>query len=152
MMFLKRKIIIALDKYEDEPTSMFGCDATGFIMHCAMDKDMGLTEPEIRKCVRDCIKDKYIDEETFVYPKATFDIFKTDPTEEYTHGELTLRMVDDDPATVTVKRICVSSTGRDLKKPLYFFFASIKRMGANRLIIEGVLILLAATIGYWIGN
>ncbi len=145
-MLLKRKIIIALDKYEDEPTEMLAfADEDGKIptnRDTGIPKDnfinwflkqetgRGHAQQQIKKCIADCDEDGYL--------------------------HITSRVIDKNlggalmPEQYHIRfdEIVVSSQGRDLKKNTHFFFACLNKMGAERLVVESFLILLGAWAGY----
>jgi hypothetical protein len=127
-MKLKRRIIIALDAYEDLPsTSMFHIGGTK--------RHEGITQGSFIKWFREQRgNDKYDYE--------TLDKAINDSAEDH--------YINKKIAWGEVENILVSSTGRDLKKWTYYFFAVLNRMGAERLVIEGILIIFAAIVGYWI--
>lgn len=127
-MKLKRRIIIALDIYEDlSSTSMFHVGGTK--------RHEGITQGSFIKWFREQKGNDRYDYETL--DKAINDSIE----DHYINKKI---------AWGEVENISVSSIGRDLKKRTYYFFAVLNRIGAERLVIEGILIVFAAIVGYWI--
>lgn len=127
-MKLKRQIIIALDRYEDLPSAS--------VFHVGSTKlNEGIVQDDFIKWFQEQKRNSK-------YGYEILDKSINDCVQDH--------YIDKKIVWGEMENISVSSTGRDLKKRSYYAFAVINRMGADRLIIEGILIVFAAVVGYWI--
>lgn len=142
-MFLKRKIICALDKYEDLPPEkpellvetnlQKGIEIKRFVnwfLEQPKNKKYGLSS--IKKCIEDCRQDGFITISTVNGESYTGYDFDSDSSSSL------LGM----PKIVTkyyqYENICLTSAGRELKNWYFFYPAVLKKMSVWEIVIFGI--------------
>lgn len=133
-MFLKRRIILALDKYEDvelAPSHPFaatnkqeeGITQGAFVAWFRdQDKNKIYTYQAVNKCINDCIEDGYInrvyvDAQPYLVPKQNDEGLIIGTKLNYPQME----------------NLSLSSKGRDLKHWYFFYPAIVEKMNAKEL-------------------
>lgn len=153
-MFLKRKIICALDQYEDielKPHEVLGAInkreagitqgafISWFRTH---DKNSKYTYQTVDKCINDCIEDEYINR-IFVNGQLS-------PKQSIHAGMSIMNNLDN---TVKweyeqIENIFVSSKGRELKHWYFFYPSLLEKMSAREIAFFAITTGITILLGY----
>ena len=137
-MFLKRKLIIALDQYEDEypDNALLGTNRSQgikradfihwFLRHPGSKKLR--SAQQLDKCIDDCIEDKYINRN---YVEGDGYLVAVQSEDGFYTGQNKIKYKQDE-------NIYLSSSGRELEHWYFFWPAVLKKMSIWEIILLGI--------------